>query len=459
MSGLSSALNLGKSSLATHQKLIEVAGNNIANVNTPGYSRQVANLATVPALNMRGFLVGQGVTVSSVQREQDVFLTRQLRDKNAALGEQAAKTSHLTELERIFDIGDNSLSSRINEFFDAWQQLSANPGGSVERNAVLQQGALVADGFQTAQKDLQRLGSQIDDTLAAKLGDINLKLQQVADFNQRISTVEATGVSANSDRDQRDLLLQELSYSLGVQAYENSNGTVSVQLGNGLPLVEGNRAMSLEAGQDGDKMTFAVNLGSTTRPLDGNSLGGEFKGLLSLRDELIPQVQGQLDQLAHALVTEVNALHAAGTGQDGSTGVLFFRNLTEASGAAGNIGVAITDSRQLAAGQNAGEGDNRNALAMAALAESKVLGGTDTFTTFYGNLASRVGLAGAQNRLSQTGLEDTLVQLQNLRDSKVGVSLEEEMINLIQFQRGFEASAKLLTTVDEMMETVLSIKR
>lgn len=459
MSGLSSALNLGKSSLATHQKLIEVAGNNIANVNTPGYSRQVANLATVPALNMRGFLVGQGVTVSSVQREQDVFLTRQLRDKNTALGEQAAKTSHLTELERIFNIGDNNLSRRISEFFDAWQQLSANPGGSVERNAVLQQGALVADGFQTAQKDLQRLSSQIDDTLAAKLGDINLKLQQVADYNQRISTVEATGVSANSDRDQRDLLLEELSYTLGVQAYENSNGTVSVQLANGLPLVEGNRAMALEASQDGGRMTFAVNLGSTTRPLDSSSLGGEFKGLLSLRDELIPQVQEQLDQLAYVLVSEVNALHAAGTGQGGSTGVLFFQNLADAAGAAGSIGVAITDSRQLAAGQNAGEGDNRNALAMAALADSKVLGGTDTFTTFYGNLASRVGLASAQNRLSQTGLEDTLVQLQNLRDSKVGVSLEEEMINLIQFQRGFEASAKLLTTVDEMMETVLSIKR
>lgn len=464
MSGLTDALNLGKTSLATHQTLIDVTGNNIANVNTDGYSRQSVDLATVPALNFRGFQIGRGVTANNIQRAEDTFLSRQILDKNASLGEQSAQATPLSELEAIFNIGDNNLTSKIDQFFESWEQLSVTPDGSVERDSVLQYGTLLTDSFHAMSQDLADLSQQVDGSLTSKLDEINLKLQQVAEYNQRITTIEASGVNANADRDGRDALLEDLSYSLGIQSYENKDGSVNVQLPTGLPLVNGMQAFSLESTATATGSALQLNLGSTTRPVDSNSLGGEFKGLLYLRDEFIPQVRNDLDQLAYSLATEVNTVHANGTGLDGSTGVSFFSlSLTGATdpwtGAAASIAVALTDGNQVAAGQSSASGDNRNSLLMADLKNSKVIGGTHSFGTFYAKMASDIGIESAQNQLSVSGLEDTMLQLENLLDSKVGVSLEEEMINLIQYQRGFEASAKLLTTVDEMMDTVLSIKR
>ncbi len=465
MAGLSDVLNLGKNSLTTHQTLIDVTGNNIANVNTVGYSRQSVDLGTVPALNFRGFQIGRGVTANNIQRAEDTFLSRQILGKSAALGEQSAQATPLAELETIFNIGDNNLTAKIDQFFESWQQLAVTPEGSVERDSALQYGSLLTDSFHAMSRDLAELTLQVDGSLTSKLGEINLKLQQVAEYNQRITTIEASGINANADRDGRDALLEELSFSLGTQSYENKDGSVNVQLPTGLPLVSGNQAFSLESTATATGTALQLNLGSTTRPVDSGSLGGEFKGLLYLRDEFIPQVASDLDKLAYSLASEVNALHAGGTGLDGSSGLDFFSLPLPGgaadpwTGAAAGIQVALTDSDQVAAGQSTASGDNRNALLMAALKDSKTIDGTHSFGTFYAKIASTVGIESAQNQLSVSGLEDTMLQLKNLHDSKVGVSLEEEMINLIQYQRGFEASAKLLTTVDEMMDTVLSIKR
>jgi flagellar hook-associated protein 1 FlgK len=462
--GLSDVLNMGKTSLATHQTLMEVTGNNIANVNSEGYSRQSVELGTVPALNFRGFQIGRGVTASNILRAQDTFLNRQILDKNSALGEQTAQTTPLAELETLFNLDEDNLSARIDRFFDSWEQLSVTPDGSVERDSVLQNATLLGDAFHAMSNDLGKLSQQLDSTLADSLSGINQKLRQVADLNQRVATVEASGVNANADRDSRDALLEELSYSLGIKSYENKDGSIDVQLQSGLPLVSGNQAFALETVDSVSGAVLQVNLGTSSRPVDANSLGGEFKGLTTLRDEFIPQLMDNLDQLAYSLATEVNGLHSAGTGLDGSTGQAFFSLAPSSgdnpwSGAAASIETVLTDSRQIAAGQSAATGDNRNALLMAALKDAKVVGGVHSFGTYYASIASDVGLESAQNQLSVSGLEDTMLQMENLRDGKTGVSLEEEMINLIQYQRGFEASAKLLTTVDEMMDTVLSIKR
>lgn len=464
MSGLTAALNLGKNSLATHQTLIEVTSNNIANVNTDGYSRQSVNLGTIPALNFRGFQIGRGVMPESIQRAEDTFLNKQIIDKNATLGEQSAQATPLTELESIFNLGEDNLTTKIDKFFDSWEQLSVTPDGSVERNSVLQYGSLLSDNFHAMSEDLANMSQLVDDSLTSKLSGINVKLGQIAEFNERISTIESSGVNANADRDGRDALLEELSYSLGAQSYENQDGSVNVQLPSGLPLVSHYQAFSLEANPTTTGSALQLNLGNTTRPIDSNSLGGEFKGLMYLRDEFLPQVRNDLDKLAYNLANEVNAVHASGTGLDASTGQNFFTIPTAGgtdpwTGAAAGIEVALTNSDQLATGQSSASGDNRNTLLMVALKDAKVIDGTHSFGSFYAKVTSDIGVESAQNQLSVSGLQDTMLQLENLRDSKVGVSLEEEMINLIQYQQGFEASAKLLTTVDEMMDTVLSIKR
>lgn len=254
MGGLLNALNAGKTSLSANQKAIEIAGNNIANVNTPGYSRQNPVLSPYPALNFGDFFIGQGVKISNVQREHDVFVTAQILDKNRTLGEESARSTPLNELERVFSVGENSLATEVDRFFDAWQELTANPSGQVERDIVLQRGDLLARAFQSAVGEFDSVRKNINSTLASKIDSVNFKLQEVAGLNERIAAVETTGQTANTFRDQRDLLLQELSFSLGIQSFEENTGMVSVQLPGGLPLVQGNTALRLEGVQVGEDL-------------------------------------------------------------------------------------------------------------------------------------------------------------------------------------------------------------
>ncbi len=465
MGGLLTALNAGKTSLSTNQKVIEIAGNNIANVNTPGYSRQKAILTPYPSLNFNGFMIGQGVKVGDIVREHDAFLSTQIQDKSSAYGEADAKTFPLAELERVFGISDNGLSTEIDNFFDSWQELTANPGGQTERDIVIQRGELLANSFHTAVAELDGVKRNIDESLLSKVDGVNDSLQQVADLNIRISAIESSGQSANTFRDERDLLLSDLSSSIGIQSLEDKEGNVMVQLPGGQPLVQRGNAMTLEGAVVADELQLQVTTNSgTSTPVDTTTLGGAFKGLLEVRDQLIPDLEGQLDKLAYSLAKGVNDLHTTGTDLNGNTGVLFFdappspaspANIWD--GAANALNVALSSPDQLAAGQSAAPGDNTIALQIAELGSAKIVDGTDTLTGAYSRISAQVGLEAGQNELATAANEDTMIQLKNLRDGKVGVSLEEEMINLIQYQKGFEASAKFLATVNEMMDTILTI--
>jgi len=180
--------------------------------------------------------------------------------------------------------------------------------------------------------------------------------------------------------------------------------------------------------------------------------------MLSIRDEIIPFLNSTLDGMAYNLVIEVNVLHQAGVGLDNNTH-LFFNDLPAEDNASHNISLAVRNTNQIAAGATAAPGDNTNALLIAALRNEKIGGGNETLGEAYGKMSSTVGIEAAQSRLALDGTEDALIQLENLRDGIAGVSLEEEMINLIQYQAGFEASSKFLAIVDEMMGSLLSLKR
>lgn len=551
--GLAAALNTGKTSLFANQKSIEIAGNNIANVNTEGYSRQKAVYSDFPSLKFGSYFVGSGVKITDITREYDVFVNEQLLDKSQLLGSEDAKATPLAELERVFGVGEDTLATEIDRFFDSWQELSANPSGQVERDIVMQRGELLGAAFNTVARDLDNVSSNINETILSEIDGVNLKLNQIAELNSSIQTIEANGTSANSFRDQRDVLLQEVTYTLGVQSYEEPTGAVNIQLPGGLPLVQNGSALQLEAISKGDNLVLQLNIGDSSFNVAGKNLGGKFEGLLELRDEFIPSLKEDLDQTAYALVQEVNALHEQGTGLDDSTGIAFFNNpgnhtsqgfanaddvssfsagdvtfnvagsettfafaggslndleaaietniadvdatvsqqddgswalvitpdnhndsiridMSSVAGSSSSpeftmpnisdlISMSLTNSKQVAAGNSSAPGDNTNALSISALKDENAVNDEDTFVSFYGKMAARVGIEAGQNRLSQSGAEDSLTQLKNLRDGTVGVSLEEEMINLIKYQRGFEASAKLLSTVDEMLVSVLSIKR
>ncbi len=463
MGGLLTALNAGKTSLSTNQKSIEIVGNNIANINTPGYSRQTAELTPIPTVNFGGFFVGQGVTISNVQRDYDVFINRQLQQKNINLGEESGRAPVLTELERIFSISDENIASEINRFFDSWQELTTNPSGVVERNIVIQRGQLLGDAFRSADEELDNVRLNLNNSILSKIDNLNEQLTQVAELNSRISLIEVSGPTANSARDQRDILAADLSKSLGIQTFTDNRGMLTVQLPGGLPLVNGSHSMTIETYNVGTDVNLRVRIGANTKDITNQDLGGEFKGMFDIRDAFLTGIRDDLDRLALDVTEAVNTEHVAGYGSDMVNGRDFFIDLGGVvANAARNVRMNFTDSTWVAAAGNAAAapGDNENAQRVAELETTRFVSGTtDTFDGFFSKIVSSVGIEANRNDLAFTGAEDAVVQLNNLRDGFSGVSLEEEMINLIQFQRGFESSAKFLSTIDEMMDSLLGLKR
>lgn len=457
MGGLLNALNIGKTSLLTNQKAIDITGNNISNVNTPGYSRESPVLSGYPSLDMNGFVVGQGVKIDQISRDHDILLAKQIQSKSASFGEADAQTTPLSNLEGIVGISDTSLGSQIDSFFGSWQDLASDPGSSTARAAVISAGQSLAQSFNTTASDLASARDGINQTLLAKIDTVNGQLQQVAQLNKDISTVESTGQKDVSARDQRDALLQQLSTTLGTTSLENQDGSVSVILPGGMSLVQGPQAMSLEGVTVNGDVQVKLTSGAATVDPGSDGLGGEFGGLLKLRDQVIPGVQDNIDKLAYTLATAVNTQHQAGTGLDGVTGKDFFTQPAAQSGAAASLAVALSDPSQVAAGTSSASGDNSNGLQIAAMGQQPLVDGQDTFSGYYAGIASQVGTSVQQNQLARNGNDDALTQLKNLRDSQSGVSIDEEMTNLMKYQKGFEASAKYLSTVNTMMDSIIGL--
>ena len=567
MAGILSALHLGQTGMAASQKALEVVGNNVSNVSTEGYSRQTIESSALPTLQRGGLSFGQGVEVSSIERESNMFILERLRAAADQLGNAEAKASPLTDLERILSIDEGGLSDSIDDFFGAWQDLSLNPGGETEREIVLRSAEVLQTEFNQKMTSLDKLRQSIDSELNTQIAGINAKLEQIAELNATVQQGLAVGKNPNTALDQRDVLLQELAQRLGATAVEGDNGAVSVQLAGGQTLVQDTSAFTLKATNSGGVVQdFSLEIGSTTIDLSREDFGGGFGGLLNVRDEVVTGVQDEMVNLRSSLIQAVNVQHTQGTDLDGDTGNNFFEPLTHfesntftdptvdattgspagpsgpspevtinfAGGASeiisgidpqasyqdvaqaindANVGVsatvvggkgpsggkfalqiaskdpsttintistsylslsswtsaegggdsglqlAIENTDDIAAGESDAPGDNRNAQKMAGLKNEKMVNGRYTAIDFYGKVAADVGVAGQQNDFNRSSFQNTVDQLEARRQEISGVSINESMIKLQRYQKAFQASAQYLTTADEMMQTLLNIKR
>ena len=456
MSGLLNSLHIGQSSIFANQKNMSVIGNNVANANTEGYSRQEVQMEPWPTVERGGLSFGQGVKLGEIARAHDRFVTDRLRNVSEEYGQAEGRATALTELERIIGIDENSLAGAMDDFFDAWHELSVNPEGEAERSMVIEQGKALATRFRQTENSLSGLEDSIDSRLETDLANINDKLKQVADLNRRITRATSTGHNPNTALDNRDRLMQELSHDIGSKVYIDEQGSASVYLPKGPTLVQDSQANEILAGEEtADGLQFTLKSGKTQTTLQGQDFGGEFKGYIDVRDKLLPEIEAGLDGLKHDLITKVNAKHTAGTSLEGETGLNFFDPGTS------YLQVAVTNPEEVAAGKSDAPGDNETALEIAELKDAQVAGANNnsTFVDAYGKISSRVGVEMKQNEFSRESLQDTLNQLENRRDEVAGVSIDEAMIDLQRYQSSFQASAQFVSTVDEMMQTLLGIKR
>lgn len=447
------ALGTALSALFAQRHGMDITGQNVANANTEGYSRQRVRMeatggVTGAQLHTRRMMAGGGVRVVDFQRLRDTFLEmRALQEQSAG---SALKTNQtvLARIELSFaEPGANGLQAQLAEFWSGWDDLANRPGDPGARSQVLERASTVVDGFNRAASDLAGLRSSLTDQLRSRLGDVNNAAARIAELNQSIQSATNAGLSPNELLDQRDLLVNELSSLVTVSTREGPAGSVDVYVG-GSALVRGNTTEPLGVTVDATTGNAAVVWSRIGVPADLG--GGESGGLLAAVNTVVPAYRQRLDQVADAFRTTVNAQHVAGDDLVPATPT---EPLFTGSGAAGlslNPVVANDPDRVAAAAAGAGELDAANALAMADLG-----GLVDGPDSQYRSLIADLG-ADAQRANRQVGIQGQIAaQVDAARRSQSSVNLDEEMTNMIAFQHAYDAAARFMTAVDQTLDTLL----
>ena len=569
MGNLFATLDIAVSGLQTHQIALEVTGHNIANVNTDGYSRQRADLVTKWPQNTPYGSLGRGVTVADISQMRDRLLDAVFQNETQSYGELAVERDFLGRIEDIFqEPADTGVGALLDNFFAAVQALTNYPEELPLRTNLIAAASVLAEGFNDAATRLDQIRTDVNTELIVRVSEVNGLTEQIAELNYNIVRAEATGKTASDFRDRRTVLLDRLAELVDIRTVDVSNGSVTVLLG-GEVLVDGRYWTELTTqvnpALDPERNDFVeVVVADSGRPVTIS--GGRFKGLLDVRDTLVPEVATRVDDLASTLIFEFNTIHGQGTGLAGFTGLTsdnsvldptadlddsaatglsftpvdgsFEINVIDSLGnvvtsvitvdldgvgaddslndlaanidAVANVSAAVSadnrlvitadptysfvfsndtsnipavlganaffvgsdasdiavspvilnDPRMIAASLSTDPrdtGDNRNALAMAALQETAVLSsGTATLNDFYEETVAALGVTARRASDEADIIENFRRNIDRRREEVAGVNLDEETANLMRFQRGFQASAQVFNVIDELLDTLVN---
>lgn len=469
-------LEIAKTGLFVSQKALEVTGHNIANANTPGYTRQVVDMASIAPpttfgmYDQWGKAVGEGVRIVDIRQIRDQFLDSQYRRENKLLGEWETKAEVLSAIENIFNEPSSSgITSVLNDFFNSLQELSKNPESLTVRAEVRERAIALADTFNTVYQHLYDKLNELNSTIQTRISEINSYAERISRLNGEIYRFELSGQVANDLRDQRNLLVDQLSKLVNITTYEDANGNFRIDIG-GQALVSGTTAFTMSMDKNGD-----VIWELTGSPVNPSS--GILKGLLDMRDgdgtdgvKGVPYYMEQWNKLAYNMAKALNEVHSKGYGLDGSTGKLLFggfdtsiaydKTTPYAQLIRVSSDILASDGLlKIAAAKDpvALPGDNRNALELIALRD-KPIDGLDkaTFDDFARSLISNLGVDAEQANVMKKNQEVMVKQIDLNRQSISGVSLDEEMTNMLKYQKSYAASARVITAMDELIDTIIN---
>lgn len=453
-------LNIARSAILAQQAAVEVAGHNIANATTDGYTRQELVLTeSTPDFTPFGAL-GTGVTMLNIEHSRSALLDRDVRAQLAPSEGFKARSELLAKVEGIFgEPSDTGLASALDAFWNAWSGLAGNPSGFDAKAVVQTKGAALATRLNEYSSQLSALVSSTRESVIDVVSQIGRITPQIAALNKQITAMESNGGSANDLRDKRDLLIDQLGGLVPVTVIDRADGGNQVMLG-GTPLVDGaeSKSLGLSTVSVGGVTTEQVHFTGSADAL--RRLGGRLGALLDVANVDIPAAQAGLDALAAAIVTDVNAVHAAGWSPTDGFGVDFF---DPASVTARTIKLSAevqADPAVIAAGSvlNA-PGNNATALAMAALRNFSASAPGNSFGGAYRSLVSTVAAA-KSSADDSASVHSTLVsQATQRRQATTGVSTDEELISLMRHQQAYVAASKIIQTVDQMLTTILDLKR
>ena len=438
---------------------LDVAGQNIANVNTPGYARRTVDLIA-HAPEAPG-TAGRGVDVIGVRALRDRLLETRLSHELPAQTREAAIADALRVVEASIGTPGASIDASIERFFDAFADLESMPTSASHRDAVLIQGENLASAFREMAGRLASGRHDADRQVRGTVDDVNALIGRIAALNQAIGMASSAEKSLHA-RDEQFALVRQLSELVDVQVRDRQEGGVDIAIGNGRPVVVGQTVYEVTLQNTAPSGYAALRVGGID--VTSEITAGRLGGFLQVRDVNIPAYVSRLDDLAYAVANEINTLHTAGFDQTGAAAGTFFDFSTAPVGTAGAAAALIVrpalaaDTRLVAAGGTTAAGDNTTARAIAALRNTPVLnGGTATLSEGWGQIVYRVARDTKSAVDERDSRAEIVRQVDAIRDAVSGVSLDEEAMNLMKFQRAYEANARFFQVIDRTLEMLLQL--
>ncbi len=472
-------LEIGKRSLYAQQAALATTGHNVANANTTGYTRQRAEMQAsnpmpYPGMNTSTSAgqIGTGVEVNKIVRLREEYLDVQLRGEMKNLGYWEAKSDTLSKVEELLnEPSDNGLANVMDEFWKGWQELAKNPESAAVRSVVRQRGIAVTETFKHISDSLNQIQNDLKHVIDTKKNEVNSLAKQISDLNDQIGRLVPNNYEPNDLYDQRDVLIDQMSKIVPVNVVAGKNGMVDVFVGSEA-LVSGSTAKTLEIGfneESGLVDPTKIQIGGNAVTLESGELLGRIEsyGLEGAGSKsTIPDIKAKIDELAKGFLDSVNEMHQSGVNLDqingtASQSVDFF-----VGDAAGNIAVnpeimkslnLIAASKVEAEGQSsAGNGGNAQAIADLKFQGLDFTSSTATADDFYRNIIGQLGIDSQESQRMYSNSEVIAMQVENRRLSVSGVSLDEEMTNMIRFQQAYNAAARYVTVMDQCLEKVIN---
>jgi flagellar hook-associated protein 1 FlgK len=461
-----SGLNTATTALWAQQRGMDVTGQNIANINTAGYSRQRAELQSVggnavPAMYAISNQVGQGVDADKVIRIRDAFLESRAQTESSSNARLTVADDTLAQIEQAFrEPGETGIQAKLTAVFTAWGDVANHPAEDGARTAVLQKTATLVAEMHTTSSNLDKQWVQTRNSLDTLAQDVNAKAASIADLNTAIKRGTQAGLPVNELADKRDGLVLELSAAIGATSTPGDDGQVNVVV-SGATLISGGTSIGLKVvGTNDPKSAVPGNPKLVTDPgATSVNIGGTAGGKLTSLTVTIPGYQARLNGVAQQLATEVNAAHQLGYDKNGVAGEPMF---DDGSGTlpvglstitAANLNLRITETAKLAAA-SVGPGpttDNGNATAIGKLQNASA-GVAVGYRQLIVSLGVEASVA-TSNLQTQTVIS---AQVDAARESVTGVNLDEEMTNMLQFQHAYSAAARMITAIDESLDTLIN---
>ncbi len=512
MSSTFFGLEVSRRALASQQAALNITGHNISNANTQGYTRQIGNFtATTPYTISTGggnMSLGSGVTLDTISRARDAFVDRQFRGETSKQQYWAGRQDSLSKVEGMLnEPSDNSLSNDLNKFWSSWSELSKNPGNMGARSVVRARAQTLTDSFHSIAQQVSDMRENMDSSIKVQVRQINIYGQQIKDLNDQIKRAEVSGDNPNDLRDLRDSLVDDLSKIVSVRIVETKDpnftdrsvGNYKVIIGDetsGNTLVNDSTVRFLEdpPPQNAEGFARVVWSDDPSKEIELGTKLGSLSANIQVRDQDLVKFGAQFDTLAQGIAHAVNALHQTGQGltAEGIIGINFFTDGSNppastppalpsitASTISINLDI-LEDANRIATGaipldgtSLVTEGDGSIAQAISSLssgwnaltsliAEGR-FGATglnplsaSSLGDFYGANVAQIGVDVQQANRMKAGEDILVTNLMNQRESSIGVSLDEEMANLVKFQKSYSAAARMVTMMDDMLDTIVN---